>query len=154
MKRLLIIPIVLLVASSLGASSASGSHESSSAVAMSAKPALTLRNTAFGRVLFDGNGRVLYAFTRDPRGGKSRCYGACAAAWPVYFAPKSLHVGKGLKQSLIGTVRRNGGRRQVTYNGWPLYYYVDDSVGEVSCQNVDEFGGLWLVVRASGRLVR
>ena len=155
MKRILwTLAVALVAATGLGASSASASYESEAAVSMSAKPALTLRNTDFGRVLFDGGGRVLYAFTRDPRGGKSRCYGACAAAWPVYFAPKSLHVGKGLKQSLIGTVRRNGGRLQVTYNGWPLYYYVGDSVGEVSCQNVDEFGGLWLVVRASGKLVR
>ncbi len=33
--------------------------------------------------------------------------------------------------------------------------YVDDrKPGQILCQNVDEFGGLWLVVRPSGRLVR
>jgi predicted lipoprotein with Yx(FWY)xxD motif len=115
---------------------------------------LTVRKTQFGTVLFDGRGRVLYGFTRDRRGGPSRCYGACATAWPVYFARGTLRAGKGVKQSLIGTTRRRDGRRQVTYNGWPLYYYVDDGVGEVKCQNVDEFGGLWLVVRPGGQLVR
>jgi predicted lipoprotein with Yx(FWY)xxD motif len=97
---------------------------------------------------------VLYGFTRDRRGGPSRCYGACATAWPVYFAKGQFRAGAGVRQSLIGTTKRRDGRRQVTYNGWPLYYYVDDGIGEVKCQGVDEFGGLWLVVKPNGRLVR
>jgi predicted lipoprotein with Yx(FWY)xxD motif len=120
-----------------------------------ASATLTVRNTRFGRILFDGRGRALYAFTRDRRGSPSQCYGACARAWPVYFAGGTLRAGNGVKRSLIGTTRRRGGRRQVTYNGWPLYYYVGDRrPGQVLCQNVDEFGGTWLVVRPSGRLVR
>ena len=115
---------------------------------------LTLRNTRYGPVLFDGKNRVLYGFTRDRRGGPSRCYGACAAAWPVYFANSSLRAGRGVRQALLGTVRRRDGRRQSTYNGWPLYYYAHEGPGEVKCQNVREFGGVWLVVKASGRLVR
>jgi predicted lipoprotein with Yx(FWY)xxD motif len=119
-----------------------------------AAASLTVRKTRFGTVLFDGRGRVLYGFTRDRRGGPSQCYGACAKAWPVYFAGGQLRAGKSVKQSLIGTTRRRDGKRQVTYNGWPLYYYVDDGVGQVLCQNVEEFGGLWLVVRPNGQLVR
>jgi predicted lipoprotein with Yx(FWY)xxD motif len=115
---------------------------------------LTLRTTRYGRVLFDGKNRVLYGFTRDRRGGPSRCYGVCAAAWPVYFSKGSLRAGRGVNQALLGTVRRRDGRRQVRYNGWPLYYYAHEGPGEVKCQNVREFGGLWLVVRANGRLVR
>jgi predicted lipoprotein with Yx(FWY)xxD motif len=115
---------------------------------------LTVRSTRYGRVLFDGRGRVLYAFTRDRRGGPSRCYGACAAAWPVYFAKGTLRAGSGVKQSLIGKTRRRNGRMQVTYNGWPLYYYAHEGPGEVKCQNVDQFDGLWLVVKPTGTLVR
>jgi predicted lipoprotein with Yx(FWY)xxD motif len=115
---------------------------------------LIVRNTRFGRMLFDGKGRALYAFTRDKRGGPSRCYGACAAAWPVYFRKGAPVAGRGVKKSLIGTTRRRGGRLQVTYNGWPLYYYAHERAGEVKCQNVDSFGGLWLVVRPNGTLVR
>jgi predicted lipoprotein with Yx(FWY)xxD motif len=115
----------------------------------------TVRSTRFGRILFDGRGRALYAFTRDRRGGHSRCYGACAKAWPVYFAKGRLLAGKGVRQSLLGTSRRRDGRRQVTYNRRPLYYYVGDKKpGQVLCQNVDEFGGTWLVVRPNGQLVR
>jgi predicted lipoprotein with Yx(FWY)xxD motif len=114
---------------------------------------LTLRNTRYGRILFDGKNRVLYGFTRDRRGGPSRCYGACAAAWPVYYSRGSLKAGRGVKQSLLGTVRRRDGRRQITYNGWPLYYYAHEGPGEVKCQNVREFGGLWLVVKPNGKLL-
>ena len=120
-----------------------------------ARATLTVRSSNYGSILFDGKGRALYAFTRDRRGGTSRCYGACARAWPVYFAGSRLVAGKGVKRSLIGTVRRRDGRRQITYDGRPLYYYVGDkSAGQVSCQNVAEFGGTWLVMRPSGALVR
>jgi predicted lipoprotein with Yx(FWY)xxD motif len=115
---------------------------------------LTVRTTRFGKVLFAGNGRVLYGFTRDRRNGPSRCYGDCAAAWPVYFARGTLKAGAGVKQSLIGTTRRRDGRRQVTYNGWPLYYYAHEKAGEVKCQNVETHGGTWLVLRPAGTLVR
>jgi predicted lipoprotein with Yx(FWY)xxD motif len=127
---------------------------SSAAAAGTSGTTLTVRNSTYGSILFDGGGRALYAFTRDPRGGASRCYGACAKAWPVYFAKGKVLAGSGVKQSLIGTTRRRDGRRQVTYGGRPLYYYVGDGVGQVKCQGVDEFGGTWLVVRASGKLVR
>ena len=121
---------------------------------MTPSPTLKVRTTRFGKILFAGNGRVVYGFTRDRRNGPSQCYGACAAAWPVYFARGTLKAGTGVKQSLLGTVRRRDGRRQVTYNGWPLYYYAHEKAGEVKCQNVVTHGGTWLVERPSGKLVR
>ncbi|HYX89383.1 MAG TPA: hypothetical protein VE753_08440 [Gaiellaceae bacterium] len=115
---------------------------------------LMVHTSRYGKVLFDGRGFVLYAFTRDHR--RSACYGACTKAWPPYFAPRGrLSVDAGAKRSLLGTVRRRDGRRQVTYAGRPLYYYVGDrSPGQILCQNVVEYGGTWLIVRPSGRLVR
>lgn len=119
-----------------------------------AAPTLTVKSSSFGRVLFDGRGFVLYAFTRDKNGG-SACYGACAKAWPVYYARATLRAGTGIKRSLIGTTKRRDGRRQITYAGRPLYYYVGDTkAGQIRCQNVVEFGGTWLIVRPSGKLVR
>jgi predicted lipoprotein with Yx(FWY)xxD motif len=115
---------------------------------------LKVRKTRYGSILFDGRDRVLYGFTRDRRGGASRCYGACAAAWPVYFSRGKVRALVGVKQSLIGTVRRRNSRLQVTYNGWPLYFYAHEGPREVKCRNVSEFGGLWLVVRPNGKLVR
>jgi predicted lipoprotein with Yx(FWY)xxD motif len=124
------------------------------AAAKDPSPTLTVRSSAYGPILFDGRGHALYAFTRDARGGRSTCYGACAKAWPPYVVRGSLSSGPGARRSLLGTVGRRNGARQVTYAGRPLYYYVGDGRLQVKCQNVDEFGGLWLVVRKSGKLVR
>ena len=161
MKKTLV--LVSIAAAALVAAGLAGARESgdsrlqaadrTDAVAMTT-PILTLRSTRFGRVLFDGRSRVLYGFTRDRRGGPSRCYGACAKAWPVFFGKGSVRAGKGVRKSLIGTTKRRDGRRQVTYNGWPLYFYAHEGPGEVKCQNVDQYGGLWLVVRSNGTLVR
>jgi predicted lipoprotein with Yx(FWY)xxD motif len=38
----------------------------------SVAPTLTVKSSSFGRVLFDGRGYVLYAFTRD-KNGRSAC---------------------------------------------------------------------------------
>src|SRR6266550_1334292 len=153
MKTLLAFSAVFLIASAaiaIGAAPVGARPAASQATST-----LTVRNSAYGRVLFDGRGKALYAFTRDPKGGKSRCYGTCASAWPVYLAKGALRAGSGVRQRLVGSTVRRDGRRQVTYDGRPLYYYVGDrSAGEIRCQNVTEFGGTWLVVRPSGQLVR
>src|SRR5881628_787975 len=116
--------------------------------AAAAAPAVTVRTSAYGKIVFDGRGYVLYAFTADAR-GKSRCSGACAKAWPPYIVKSQPHG------RLLGTTKRADGSLQVTYAGRPLYYYVGDrKPGQILCQNVSEFGGLWLVVRPNGRLVR
>ena len=56
--------------------------------------------------------------------------------------------GEGVKDSLLGTVKRRDGRLQVTYAGKPLYFYVHEGPGEVRCHNVNLNGGLWWVVGA------
>jgi predicted lipoprotein with Yx(FWY)xxD motif/uncharacterized membrane protein YphA (DoxX/SURF4 family) len=119
------------------------------------RPGLTIHDSRYGRILSDGRGFALYAFTRDPRGGKSTCYGDCAVAWPPYIVKARPPAGAGVRGGLIGTVRRADGRLQATYNGRPLYYYVGDRrPGLVLCQDVFEYGGTWLVVRGTGALVR
>jgi predicted lipoprotein with Yx(FWY)xxD motif len=110
---------------------------------------LELRKSKFGKVLFAGNGRVLYLFTSDTP-GTSNCSGDCAAAWPPFYARGKLVAGKGVNRKLLGRTTRANGRKQVTYKGHPLYFYVHDPRGEIICHNVTEFGGDWLVVRKSG----
>ena len=108
----------------------------------------------FGTILFDGRGFVLYAFTRDTH-GQSACSGACAKAWPPYIVTGKLIGRAGIAAGRLATVRRSDGSRQVTYAGRPLYYYVGDrKPRQILCQNVSEFGGLWLVVRPNGTVVR
>ena len=141
--------LLALVVAALGAAVIAPSEMA----APSATPIVTLRSSQYGRILFDGANRALYAFTRDPR-GKTTCYGACAVAWPPYIVRGTLRAGTGTKRTLLGTTKRRDGTRQLTYAGRPLYYYVHDPRGQVLCHNVREYGGLWLVVRGTGTLVR
>ena len=137
----------------LAAAAAALTLVSSTMASKEAAPTLTVRSSSFGKVLFDGRGFVLYAFTKDRH--QSACSGACAKAWPPYVVRSGVRAGAGVKASLLRTVRRANGSRQVTYAGRPLYFYVGDKkTGQIRCQNASEFGGLWLIVRPSGTLVR
>ena len=121
--------------------------------AAASAPTLTVRGSSYGKVLFDGRGFVLYAFTHDSR-GHSRCSGECARRWPPFVVKVTPIAGKGTAAKLLGTTTRADGSRQLTYAGRPLYYYVGDTApGVILCQNATEFGGVWLVVAATGRLV-
>ena len=112
-------------------------------------PLVKLRDSQFGPVIFNGRDQAAYTFTRDGR--RSRCYGECAKAWPPFFARAKPRAGRGIKRDLLGTVRRRGGRRQVTYAGQPLYFYEHDPKGEVLCNDIVEFGGTWFAVTAEGK---
>lgn len=114
---------------------------------------LKLRSTRFGRILVDGKGRALYLFTREGS-TRSRCYGQCAVAWPPFYARGKPRAGSGLDADKLRSSKRRDGRRIVTYNGHPLYYYVSDTKpGQVTCHGVVEFGGTWLVVNPEGNAV-
>lgn len=156
MKRSLVLTMIAAITLLLALAGCGGEDEEAGSPETDGQTqaTLTVRDTRFGRILFDGGDRVLYAFTRDRQGGPSQCYDECAEAWPVYFSEGTAQAGAGAEQSLIGTTKRRDGRLQVTYDGWPLYYYEHDGPGEVLCQNVRGFGGLWLVIEPSGRLVR
>ena len=103
-----------------------------------------------GSALVGSSGRTLYLFQADSNGG-SACSGACAAAWPPDIATGMPHAGAGVRQSLLGTVRRPDGSTQVTYHGHPLYYFKGDSAaGSAKGQGLKAFGADWYVVGASG----
>ncbi|HZO58083.1 MAG TPA: hypothetical protein VFB51_00170 [Solirubrobacterales bacterium] len=115
---------------------------------------IKVMSSRYGRMIFDARGRAIYLFTREA-GSKSRCYGPCAVAWPPVYTRGKPRALRGVDAGLLGTTRRRGGRRQVTYNGHPLYYYVTDTrPGQITCQDVVEFGGTWLVVDPQGNAIR
>jgi predicted lipoprotein with Yx(FWY)xxD motif len=113
---------------------------------------ITLADSQFGEVLFDEDDRAIYLFDKETS-SKPRCYGDCAVAWPPVVTDGEPQAGGGVDRKLLGTTKRDDGTTQVTYGGHPLYYYVDDPPGEVLCHNVEEFGGLWLVLDAGGNPV-
>ena len=126
------------------------------AVAPARPPAVAVKTlaTRYGRILVDRNGRTLYLFTRET-GPRSRCYGACAEAWPPLLVGGTPGAGLGVNQRLLGTIRRSDGKSQVTYRGHPHYHYVSDlRPGQILCQAAPEFGGIWYVVSPAGTAIR
>ena len=135
-------------------SASSGSQTASGDATPKATPAakgitIATGESQFGEVLFDGDERAIYYFDKE-KTSRSECYGACAVAWPPVLTDGRPVSGGGAQSELLGTTERNDGTTQVTYDGRPLYYYVDEPAGEVLCHNVDEFGGLWLAVQPDG----
>lgn len=109
-------------------------------------------DSQFGQVIADKSGEAFYLFDKETD-SESECYGDCAVAWPPVLTDGEPVAGSGADESLLGTTERTDGELQVTYDGHPLYYYVDDSPGTILCHNVPEFGGLWLVVQPDGEAV-
>ena len=106
----------------------------------------------YGTILVTGAGRTIYLFDKEKQ-PKSECYGACATAWPPLLTKARPVAASGARRDLLGTTPRNG-KKQVTYAGHPLYLYAPEDPGEILCQDVFEYGGLWLIVRPSGTPVR
>lgn len=107
-----------------------------------------LASSDLGDILVDSAGNTLYLFIPDAQ-GPSTCYDACAGNWPAMVAEVS--AGEGVDGSLLGTVARDDGSEQVTYNGWPLYYFAaDGGPGDVNGQGVND---VWYVVSGAGEAI-
>jgi predicted lipoprotein with Yx(FWY)xxD motif len=115
-------------------------------------PKVTVASSQYGPVVADGRGEAFYLFASE-KSSRSRCYGACAQRWPPVLANGTPRAAPGAHSRLLGTTRRTDGKVQLTYAGHPMYYYAGDAPGRILCQGVNEFGGLWLVVRPSGKPV-
>ncbi len=97
-----------------------------------------------GAFLVANNGMTLYLFGVDEP-NKSTCYDECAVAWPpLLIAEGEIPLaGDGLTGEL-GVTERDDGTFQVTYDGWPLYFwYEDEKPGDTLGQGV---GDVWFVV--------
>lgn len=108
------------------------------------------QNDDLGSFLVDEKGMTLYLFTKDTP-NTTVCYEKCAIAWPPLLTSGDPVAGEGVDASLLGTTDRTDGTVQVTYNGWPLYYYEKDKApGDVIGQDV---GGVWYVVSPAGEMI-
>lgn len=126
-----------------------GSVLAGAAGVASAKSTPTIRERSLpgvGKVLVTPKGRTLYYYTPDSK-TKSNCTGGCASLWPPLLLPKHAEAPvkpAGLKGTLSSIKR--GSRRQVSYDGHPLYTYAQDKKpGQDTGQGV---GGVWYVMKA------
>lgn len=99
------------------------------------KPPTVLRAKAvkkIGTLVVDAHGLTLYRSDRDSaRPSRSRCTGACLKAWRPALVTGTDFTVVGIDQSLVGTIARGQGTRQLTLAGWPVYTFVQDRPGEV-----------------------
>jgi predicted lipoprotein with Yx(FWY)xxD motif len=71
--------------------------------------------------------------------------------WPPLMLPAgSTKATGGSGVTGLATVAANGGQ-QVTANGLPLYYFSgDQAAGATDGDQINSFGGIWNIVKASG----
>lgn len=129
--------------------------------AMAQNVALIVTNDdKYGPHLTDEAGRSFYMFSADQQGtdsapAVSNCNDACAEAWPPLTITDPLDVRGRIDENLIGQTERADGSTQVTFGGWPLYYYArHEGVGRLSGQLVEEFGGIWYLVAPDGAAIK
>jgi predicted lipoprotein with Yx(FWY)xxD motif len=107
--------------------------------------ALLVASTDLGEIITDPEGATLYIFTPDEQGDPT-CFDDCAANWPPLTT--ELAAGEGLDTSLLALADRGDGTMQVTYNGWPLYYFAADAApGDINGQGI---GDIWWVIGPDG----
>jgi predicted lipoprotein with Yx(FWY)xxD motif len=165
MTRLLSLP-ALVVAGALLLAACGGSASSSSTTAASPpapakassspRPASVVGTStgSLGTFLVDAKGRALYLWDAD-HGAMSACSGDCAQDWPPLTAAGMPKASGAAKASLLGTIKRADGTREVTYAGHPLYYFAGDSAPkQTNGQGSDSFGSPWWVVSPTGQAIQ
>jgi predicted lipoprotein with Yx(FWY)xxD motif len=114
------------------ASVAPASEAPASAAASAATGGLTVEAKPVGgagTVLVAGaNGMTVYSFTKDVKdSGKSNCTAGCIDTWPALTVPAGTTPSGGASLTgKLGTITRDDGTLQVTYNGKPLYFFKND----------------------------
>ena len=148
--------VVLAACSSPGASQSSAPSESQGSVPSCAQtenptgsPAaselsLTIQQTTKGDALAGADGLTLYTRT-DEVDGTIHCGEGCVGNWP----PLTGTVDAGdANADMLGTITRPDDTEQVTYNGYPLYYFTGDAApGDATG---DALGGVWFIAAPSG----
>jgi predicted lipoprotein with Yx(FWY)xxD motif len=144
----LIIAVVGIVVLAFAVTSGSARKTSTAAA-----NALSVKQTSLGKILVGANGRTLYLFLGDKHNA-SRLSAAGLVVWPAFTTRTTPQAQGGAIASHIATIAAAGGKRQVTYSGHPLYYFVGDrQAGSTTGQGLFEFGAKWYVLAPSGNAI-
>ncbi|MEN2401261.1 hypothetical protein GKZ90_0015840 [Flavobacterium sp. MC2016-06] len=110
-------------------------------------------STTLGSYLADKNGKALYFFSTDAN-GQASCSGGCEAVWPPFYVDNLTadKLAAGLTASDFATITTPSAKKQLTYKGWPLYYYAPSVNGtntpEAAGQTTgDGVGGVWFIAK-------
>jgi predicted lipoprotein with Yx(FWY)xxD motif len=101
-----------------------------------------------GSVLTDQTGKTLYVYTQDSTDPPTtKCLAQCAESWPPLLATDDLR-GKGVDSTLLGTMTRPEGTKQVTIAKQPVYTYAGDTTpGQATGQGIQN---AWFAVTPLG----
>lgn len=83
------------------------------------------RNNEAATRLTDAYGMTLYINKNDPP-GTSSCFGDCLGSFRPLLGNGEFLAGKGVDINKMGLIDLPTGRKQVTYDGKPLYYNIED----------------------------
>jgi predicted lipoprotein with Yx(FWY)xxD motif len=146
----LALPIALVAVIGAGTTAAVASRTTSSGATVA-----ILKTSQFGPLLVASNGHTLYRYTVDGK-GVNRCSSdsTCNAYWPALVVKKGTKptVGSGVSAKLVGTIAAAHGMVQITYAGYPLYYFSGDK--KSGQENGQAFDKQWYVVNAAGAMVK
>jgi predicted lipoprotein with Yx(FWY)xxD motif len=125
------------------AANAAAAAKSVALVVMNVKP--------LGPIVTNRDGMTLYRFDKDVAKPepKSNCDGECAQKWPPLLVPDGATFElTGVDKSMVGSVTRSDGTKQVTVGNWPVYLFSGDSK---PCDiNGQGLGGVWFALKATG----
>jgi predicted lipoprotein with Yx(FWY)xxD motif len=113
---------------------------------------LKVGQSRLGEILVDARGHSLYYFTQDkPR--RALCtseYLNCTTTWAPLMTTGRPHGDAGIKTRLLGSLHRTKpAGSQVTYDGHPLYRFIEDKQpADLKGQGLYSY---WYVLSPSGR---
>jgi predicted lipoprotein with Yx(FWY)xxD motif len=113
---------------------------------------LKTASSGAGQIVVDAKGMSIYFFTKDVKdSGTSACTGACITAWPPVLTESDSPAVEGVTGT-VGTIATPEGKKQVTVNGLPVYYYIQDkAAGDITGQGVND---VWYLVSPAGEMVK
>lgn len=124
---------------------AAGQPSSGASLPAKGSTILIVQHSNLGWVMAKADGIVVYTYAKDRKGGPPTCTGSCASVWaPVTGVPKA-----GPADTFPGTfglVTGAGGKKQITYNGYPLYIYIGAPPLSTKGNGI---GGVWHVIMLS-----
>ena len=114
---------------------------------------LMVSNVGATPFLVDHRGRSLYVYLNDSQhSSTSSCLDDCAVDWPPLVITGTPAVGDGVDITHLGTLARVDGSKQVTFNGWPLYYSNQDTIP--GSTNGQSYNGVWFLISPSGEPIQ
>jgi len=108
----------------------------------------------YGPILANSDDIAVYIYAKDTQhGDKSACTDTtCTSQWSPLTTQGAPVAGAGAIQSMLGTITRDDGTMQVTYNGWPLYLFSGDTAaGTTKGQGQDNE---WHLISPSGKAIQ